>query len=140
MTKSAKPISHHEALIYAMVTLSAADRAMTDQELRMIGEIVQRMPVFQDFDAELLVPTAEACGALLQDENGLDTVLAVIASALPEKLHETAYALAIEVAAADLYVEQEELRFLQILRDELDVSDLAVAAIEHSARVRYRTL
>ena len=57
---------------------------------------------------------------------------------LPAPLYETAYALAVEVAAVDLHVEQEELRFLQILRDYLEVDKLIAAAIERSARVRYR--
>ncbi|MCC2111098.1 MAG: tellurite resistance TerB family protein [Hyphomicrobiales bacterium] len=133
-------ISHHEALIYTMVTLSAADRSMTDAELHKIGELVQTLPVFRDFDAERLVPIAEACGDLLNSDDGLDGILDVIADALPPKLHETAYALAVDVAAADLHVEQEELRFLQMLRDRLDLDKLTVAAIERGARARHRTL
>ena len=140
MPKSAKPITHHEALIYAMVTLSAADQSMTDHELLRIGDIVRTWPIFRDFDPEKLVAAAEACGTLLQAADGLDRVLVAIAGALPEKLRETAYALAVEVAAADLHVEQEELRFLQLLRDALELDALAVAAIEHSARVRHRVL
>jgi tellurite resistance protein len=123
-----------------MVTLSAADRTMTDDELMKIGDVVKTLPVFKDFGAGNLVATAEACGALLQAEDGLDTVLTIIAASLPARLYETAYALAVEVAAADLHVEQEELRFLQMLRDRLDLDRLAVAAIERSARVRYRRL
>jgi tellurite resistance protein len=138
-SKMAKPASQQETLIYAMVTLSAADNRMTDAELAKIGDIVRGLPIFDDFDPEQLVPTAEACGAILQGEDGLDRILDVIA-ALPTRLHETAYALAVEVAAADLHVEQEELRFLQMLRDRLDVDTLAVAAIERGARVRYRSL
>lgn len=133
-------ISHHEALIYTMVTISAADRTMTDSELLRIGDMVQTLPVFRDFESESLVATAEACGDMLQGDDGLDAVLTLIAASLPEKLYETAYALAVEVAAADLHVEQEELRFLQLLRDHLDLDKLAVAAIEHSARVRHRVL
>jgi tellurite resistance protein len=140
MNKPASAVSPHEALIYAMVTLSAADRTMTDRELRKIGDIVQTVPIFQDFEKERLVRVAEACGVLLQDEDGLDAILNLIATSLPPRLCETAYALAIEVAAADLHVEQEELRFLQMLRDRLDLDKLAVAAIERSARVRYRTM
>jgi tellurite resistance protein len=140
MNKPAKPVSHHEGLIYAMVTLSAADRAMTDHELMKIGDIVRTLPVFRDYDPEKLVSAAQACGALLQNGDGLDRVLSVIAASLPAKLHETAYALAVEVAAADLHVEQEELRFLQLLRDRLNLDKLAVAAIERGARVRYRVL
>jgi tellurite resistance protein len=139
MNKMTKPVSHHEALIYAMVTLSAADRAMTDHELMKIGDIVRTLPIFAGFDAEQLVATAEACGTLLQDDDGLDRVLSIIAASLPQRLHDTAYALAVEVAAADLHVEQEELRFLQMLRDSLDLDKLTVAAIERGAQARYRT-
>ena len=140
MNKPAKSISQHEALIYAMVTLSAADRTMTDGELMKIGEIVRTMPIFRGFDPERLVASAEACGAVLQNDNGLDQMLDIIGATLPQRLYETAYALTVEVAAADLHVEQEELRFLQMLRDRLDLDKLAVAAIERSARVRYRKM
>jgi len=133
-----RPIGHHEALIYVMVTVSASDRSMTDNELRKIGDMVRQVPVFVDFDQERLVHVAEECGRRLQGDDGLDQILGIIAEALPERLYETAYALAVEVAAADLHVEQEELRFLQILRDHLELDKLAVAAIERSARVRYR--
>jgi tellurite resistance protein len=140
MNKPAKTVSAHEALIYAMVTLAAADRTMTDSELRKIGDIVRTLPVFLDFEIDRLVGVAEACGAILQDEDGLDRILDTIATALPPRLYETAYALAVEVAAADLHVEQEELRFLQMLRDRLDLDKLTVAAIERGARARHRTV
>ena len=139
MNKPATAVSQQQALIFAMVTLSAADSKMTDRELAKIGDIVRGLPIFDDFDLEQLVPTAEACGTILQEDDGLDQVLSIIA-ALPDRLHETAYALAVEVAAADLHVEQEELRFLQMLRDRLDLDKLAVAAIERGARARYRSL
>jgi tellurite resistance protein len=140
MNKMAKSVSHHEALIYTMVTVSAADRTMTDRELMKIGDIVNTLPVFRDFDSEQLVHVAEACGTILQADDGLDAVLAVIAASVPHRLYDTAYALAVEVAAANLHVEQEVLRFLQLLRDALDLDKLTVAAIERSVQARYRTL
>ncbi len=133
-------VSPHRALIYTMVTISAADSTMTDSELLKIGEIVQTLPVFREFDSENLVTVAEECGLLLEGDDGLDNVLSVIAGSLPEKLYQTAYALAVEVAAADLVVEQEELRFLALLRDRLSLDKLTVAAIELSARVRNRVI
>ncbi len=133
-------VSPQEALIYVMVTLSAVDREMTDRELRKIGDVVNTLPIFGGFDTDRLIHVAEACGAITREADGLHEVLTVIATALPKKLHETAYALAVEVAAADLHVEQEELRFLELLRDVLDVDTLTAAAIERGARARYRTL
>ena len=35
---------------------------------------------------------------------------------------------------------QEELQFLELLGDTLSIDKLAMAAIEHSARVRYRKM
>jgi tellurite resistance protein len=136
MTKSVSP---QEALIYVMVTMSAADRTMTDSELRRIGGIVQNLPVFRDFDSERLVTVAEECGALLNEDNSLDTVLDLVTEALPPKYYDTAYALAVDVAAADLEVEQEELRLLQLLRDHFELDPLVSAAIERAARARFRT-
>lgn len=133
-----KSLSHHHALIYVMVTTAAVDGEITDVELRRIGNIVSQLPVFHDFDVEELVPTAEACGKALSGKDGLKKVLEQVVKALPERMHETAYALAVDVAAADLKVQQEELRFLDMLRDAFDLSKLVVAAIERGARARHR--
>ncbi|MEP3280110.1 MAG: tellurite resistance TerB family protein [Stappiaceae bacterium] len=135
-----KPISHHEALIYVMVIISAADRSMTDSELQRMGELVQTLPVFRDFEMDKMIRVAGDCGEILQGENGLNDVMEIIAAALPEKLYDTAYALAVDIAAADLHVEQEELRLLQILRDTLDLDKLTIAAIERGAMARHRRL
>ncbi len=131
-------LSYHEALIYTMVTMSAVDRTMDDQEIARIGSIVRNLPVFADFDPENLVVTAEACARSLREENSLEDTLNLITASLPDDLYETAYALAVEVAAANLHVEQEELRFLQLLRDHFNLDKLIVAAIERGARARHR--
>ena len=133
----AQVLTHHDALIYVMVTMSAVDREMTDNELARIGNIVNNLPVFDDFDTDKLVQRAEDCGSMLSADGGLDAVLQLIASGLPEKLYETAYALAVEVAAADLAVGQEELRFLELLQDKLGLDALVKTAIERGARARH---
>ena len=123
-----------------MVMVSAADREMTDPELQTIGDIVKHLPVFADYDLSSLTQTAQDCAQLLADPDGLDKALAMIGEALPDKLRETAYALACDVAAADRKVTQEELRLLEWLRHGLDISRLNAAAIEHGAKVRYAEL
>jgi len=133
-------ITPHEALIYVMITMSAADRQISDRELDRITEIVRHLPVFMGYDVDKLAKTAERCGDLLSDEEGLDEMLEMIADALPKKLNETAYALAVEVAAADLKVPDEEIRLLELLRDALRLDKLVTAAIERSARARHQTL
>jgi tellurite resistance protein len=134
---TAKP-SIQDVLIYAMVTISAVDRVISDAELAKIGNVVTQLPVFASYDRENLVKTAEACGNILGDEDGLDTILSLIESTLPEKLYETAYALAVEVAAVDRIVRNEEIRFLELLRDKLRLDKLTIAAIERGARARHQ--
>lgn len=133
-------ISHYTALIYVMVLVSAADRDMTDAELRAIGEDVQRLPVFRGYDPEMLPVAAADCAEILNADDGLDTVLAMIKSAVPEDLRETAYVLACDVAAADGRLSQEEIRLLEMLRHHLEVGRLPAAAIERAARARHATL
>jgi tellurite resistance protein len=133
-------ITPHEALIYIMITMSAADRQISDRELERIAQIVRHLPVFMGFDVNNLTKAAERCGEMLSEEDGLELLLETVANALPKKLHETAYALAVEVAAADLKVVDEEIRLLELLRDALHLDKLVTAAIERSARARHQTL
>jgi tellurite resistance protein len=130
-------LTTHEALIWVMATTSVADRTMTDRELGQLDLIVRRLPVFADFDGDI-ARIVEGCAAHLRDADGIEAILDAVAEGLPPRLYETAYALAVEVAAVDLAASQEELQFLQMLEDRLELPKLAVAAIEHSARVRYR--
>jgi tellurite resistance protein len=135
-----EPLGHHEALIYTMVTMSAVDRTMTDAELARIGELVSNLPIFAEYDGDRLVQTSETCGEILGQANGLQQVLQLIRSALPKKLRETAYAVALEVAAADLDVRPEETRFLEMLSDSLELDKLTTAAIERGIRARNTVL
>jgi tellurite resistance protein len=109
---------------------------MTDAELARIGEIVSNLPVFSDFDQDRLVKTAEACGEVLSRDGGLDRVLALVRDNVPKRLRETAYAVALEVAAADMEVRPEEIRFLEMLSEALELDKLTTAAIERGIRAR----
>jgi hypothetical protein len=76
----------------------------------------------------------------MEEEDGLDTLFAMVRNALPERLFETAYALACDVAAADGKLGQSELRLLEEVREELDIDRLHAAAIERGARARHLLL
>ncbi|MDP3897601.1 MAG: tellurite resistance TerB family protein [Mesorhizobium sp.] len=135
----AKP-SAHEALIYLMVVVSAADRDMTDAELAHIGEAVRGWPIFLDFDETALVGAARDCQKLLQDEGGLDRIFGMVLDSVPLHLHDTAYAIAVEVAVVDREMRIEERRVLERLRSYLAIDADTARAIELSAKARHRTL
>ena len=130
----------HGALIYTMVLASASDGTMSDKELETLSETVRFLPVFRDFDRGRIAELSRECAAMLQDEEGLDAAIDVIRGALPERLHETAYAIACDVVAADLTASQEELRLLEMLRHSLNIDRLHAAAIERGSRARHMTV
>jgi tellurite resistance protein len=130
-------VSPHAAMIYAMILVSAVDRRMPDHELRRIGQIVQFWPVFRAFDPNDLPSTAQECAVLLQTEDGLDRVLALINSSIPVHLRETAYLLACDVAAIDNSVPMLESRLLARIRQALGIDHLIAAALERAISARH---
>ncbi|QYO77343.1 tellurite resistance TerB family protein [Devosia salina] len=130
----------HDALIHLMIVAASSDSAMTEKELSRITALIDRLPVFEGFDKSRLEAVANDCADILNGPNGLDRVIEEAVAALPAKLQDTAYALAVEVTAVDLHLEQEELRYLEMLRDHLSLDRLTTAAIEVAARARHRRL
>jgi tellurite resistance protein len=131
-------ISNEQALIYVMVMMSGVEGKIKTEELAEIESLVRRLPVFDRFEASRLVMVAQQAGDILQEPDGMETVIGLVKDQLPPRLRETAYALAVEVASSDLLVGKEELRFLAILRDALGLDKLTTAALERSAIARYQ--
>lgn len=131
-------INLHEGLIYLMVMMSAADSTMNDMELARMGRLVQFLPVFEHFDQNEMLPTTRRCSALLAEPEGLDVVLEIVKDSVPERLYDTAYSIAVEIASADYSIRNEEIRMLQLVRDRLNLDKLTCAAIERSAIARYK--
>jgi len=133
-----KTISHHAALVYVMVVVSAADGIMSDRELNAIGDLTKELPVFRDFDHDRLLALAQDCSAILQENDGLSAVLGLVKDALPMPLRETAYWLALEIALSDSEVVLEEIRVVDTIRRTLGIDKLVAAALERGARARYQ--
>lgn len=132
-------ISTEKALIYTMVTMSGVEGRINATELQEIRLVIETLPIFRDFDVARLSAVAQECADMLQEPEGLQAVLGLVRDQLSTKHRETAYALAVEVAAADLAVGREELRFLAMLRDALGLDKLVTAALERSAIARYQS-
>lgn len=132
-------LTPHEALIYIMALAAAADRQVQNNEIEGFATLLNVWPVFEGFDTAELPEITAKCVSLL-NAGGIDPLLSSIADALSPKLQETAYALAVEIATIDLRLEQEELRFLEMLRDSFEIDRLVTAAIETAARIRHRKL
>jgi len=134
------PLSPLDSLVALMITVSAVDENIRTAELVQISDIVDNLPVFANYDADMLPVVARTVFDLLEQEDGLDALFGLIRGALPERLYETAYALACDVAAADGKITGPEARMLEEIREELDIDRLHAAAIERGSRARHMTL
>lgn len=132
-------LSAQDCLVALMVAVSASDEDIRTAELIKIQSAVNMLPIFAGYDNDRLSVISKTVFDLFEQEDGLDALFGLIREALPERLYETAYALACDVAAADGTLEEAELRLLEEIRYEFNIDRLHAAAIERGARARHLT-
>ncbi|SMX31547.1 tellurite resistance TerB family protein [Actibacterium lipolyticum] len=137
MTETALPLTAQDSLVAIMIAVSASDETIRTSELVTIQRIVNHLPVFAGFDQDRITLIAQTVFDLFEEEDGLDALFGLVREALPERLFETAYAIACDVAAADGTLLESELRLLEEIRYELNIDRLHGAAIERGARARH---
>ena len=133
-------LSPEDALAALMLAVSASDEDIRTAELLKINSALNNLPVFSNYDAERVPQVSRMVFDLLEQEDGLDALFSLIRDALPDRLNETAYALACDVAAADGTIGQSEARMLEEIRYELSIDRLHAAAIERGSRARHMSL
>lgn len=131
------PMTPQDCLVALMIAISASDENMRTAELVKIESAVNMLPIFSDYDIDRMRVITDLVFDLFEQEDGLDALFGLLRDNLPERLNETAYALACDVAAADGTLREEELRLLEEIRYELDIDRLHAAAIERGARARH---
>lgn len=137
MTDIPHSFTPQDSLVAVMIAVSASDEDIRASELLTIQAIVNHLPVFSDYDMDRVKTVAQTVFDLFSEEDGLDALFGIIRNDLPERLYETAYALACDVAAADGKLRDTELRLLEEIRYELNIDRLHGAAIERGARARH---
>jgi tellurite resistance protein len=133
-------MTEQDCLVAIMIAVSMSDENVRTSELLTIETIVNHLPVFANYDADRITTVSSTVFDLFSEVDGLDALFGLIRENLPERLFETAYALACDVAAADGNIRNAELRLLEEIRYELALDRLHAAAIERGARARYITL
>ena len=133
-------LTPEDTLVAVMIALSASDETVRTSELMSIERMVNHLPVFKDYQLERLKDVSSTVFDMLAEEDGLDILWDTVRTNLPERLFDTAYAMACDVAAADGTARDAELRLLEDMRYELNIDRLLAAAIEAGARARHRIL
>ena len=137
MTQAPPSLTPQDCLVALMITVSVSDATIRTEELLAIEQVVNQLPVFAGYDPDRIKTVSQTVFDLMEEEDGLDALFGLVREALPDRLNETAYALACDIAASDGSLRQAELRLLEEMRFELDIDRLHAAAIERGARARF---
>ncbi len=127
-----------DTLVAVMMAVSATDANIRTSELMSIERMVNHLPAFKDFQIDRLPDVSNAVFDILAEEDGLDILWELVRQNIPERMLDTVYAMACDVAAADGKAYEPELRLLEEMRYELQIDRLLAAAIETGARARHR--
>ncbi len=140
MTDNVPAFSPCDALVAVMVAVSASDQNLRTAELLAIERAVNHTPVFAAYDIDRMRAVSQTVMSLFEEEDGLDALFGLVREALPQKLFDTAYVLACDVAASDGRLGEIEAEMLAEIREELEIDRLHAGAIELAARARHRQL
>ncbi len=112
-------LSVQDALIHIMVVTASSDEGISQNELDAIADQVVRAPVFDSYDMDRLEAGRQRGRRQDQLPRALKACSTPPWRRSPKRLHDTAYALAVEIAVIDVELPQEELRLLEMVRDRL---------------------
>jgi uncharacterized membrane protein YebE (DUF533 family) len=131
-------LSPQAALIYAMVVAAESDREIAEEEVNIIGDLVNHLPIFRGVDRQQVTELASACSAQLATPGGIERLYGQIRDALSGPLREAAYALSCDVIAVDCRLQRDEMTALERIRTQLEVDPATARTIERAAQVRFQ--
>ena len=131
-------LSPQAALVYTMVIVAEADHEVADEELKIIGDLVGHLPVFDQIDRAEVTAMAVDCSELIGQPGGLDEALRMINAALSPTLREAAYALGCDVIAVDRRLNRREIGVLEKVREQLGIAPAVADLLVGAARIRFQ--
>jgi uncharacterized tellurite resistance protein B-like protein len=131
-------LSPQAALVYAMVVAAEADHEIAEPEIKLIGDLVNHLPIFRGLDRQRVTELATRCSEQLAGPGGDEAVLGAIRAALSAPLRALAYALVCDVIAVDSRLQRDEMQVLERLRMLLEVDPASARTVEHAARIRFQ--
>lgn len=127
-------LSAEAALLYAMVIAAGSDREIAQEEMGIIGDLVDHLPIFRRIDRQQASELARRCSKEAARPGGIEQLYGQIRGALPGRLREAAYALSCDVIA--VFRPHQDRQALERIRTQLEVDPAMAQTIERAARVR----
>jgi hypothetical protein len=127
-------LSPEAALIYAMVAAVGSARTIVQDEIGIIGDLVDHLPFFHGIGRREVSELAVRGAEQIARPGGIERAYGQIRNALSGRLREAAYALSCDVIA--LRRPEKGQQALERIRTQLEIDPLTARTIERAARAR----
>jgi tellurite resistance protein len=108
-----------EAFATVIVFAAIADGILVEEEKDIIVNVLRRMKIFKDYRGDIKQLILKSVQSLR--ENPPEEVLREAIASLSPELHETAFAVAVDIIMSDGIVTEREQKILDLLADKLSV-------------------
>ncbi|MBD2043472.1 tellurite resistance TerB family protein [Microcoleus sp. FACHB-672] len=131
-------LSQAEALAAIAVAAIAADGYLLEEERQSIFSVMSNLQVFKKYSSRQRLKLLEKLFDLLR-QKGAPTLVDSAKDALPPKLRETAFAVAINMVIADGTIVESEREFLRQLEQVLEIPEACACQMIKSMLVKNKT-
>ncbi len=129
-SSSRRSLTRTEAFAGILLSASACDGHIADEELTSLFTTISRMKLFENYTEQKWTSMMDHLLKILKRE-GVDHLAQRCCDALPDELRESAFANACDIVLADGVVEDEEKEFLETLQKVLEIDgDTALTIVE----------
>lgn len=139
-TLSAISLSPAEAGLACLTLAAHVHGPAKPADLAHIDEMIAATPSLRAIPPAKQAATRDLTSAIIGANEGLDSMLTLIAAATNATQQETLYALAVEFIVRRARISPEEMRLLELLADEFSLDPLLRAAIDQAMRARFAPL
>jgi hypothetical protein len=115
-------LSVHDAIAAILIASVSVDGALGVDESSRIQHVMSTSRLFKTASGTEGASSVERAVSLLQ-EHGMESVLTACGEALPQELHATAFAIAVDLVLCDGRIETREKAYIDRLQTALDVDD-----------------
>ena len=116
-----KELNPQEAYIGILIATNASDGHVSQEEVQGFVTTILRMAAFREWTADRINKAIDKMLSLIK-RKGPEDAMATCAKALPEQLHRSVFANAVDLVLSDGVVEDEEKEFINKLRAALGLS------------------
>lgn len=115
-------LNEQEAFLGLIISIVAADGHISEEEINDFNSVANKSNILRSMSGNQFRSTIDNLIRIL-NRNGFDKLVELSVAGLPAKYREGTFAVACDLACSDGYIDGEEERLLEQLKEKLSIGD-----------------